>query len=177
MDVAALAIAILALVLSLMALPTVFQMWWGAPDIRVDFDVDHRNGTKYLKIGIRNEPVRSRVLRKLGVTRQAVPITAAYRIYEVGSNRIVVDTVLAEIASPDGSHSQMVNLPAPLPVGFVIIQHDADGVAAIDLRNELKTPMTHGRYRAEIEVLGSDQLATASREFTVGANVSETYWQ
>lgn len=81
MATASLVISIIALGLGVLALPTVFQMWFGRPHIAVEYVqpvVDEPITT--LRVALRNVRVSSRLLRKIGVVRSKAIIQGIYSI-------------------------------------------------------------------------------------------------
>src|SRR5271169_3673399 len=80
MDIAALIIASMALVFSIMALPTVFQMFFGKPNFRAEFGEFRDNGRRDLRFLIWNEPITNSLLKMLGVIRTPAEVTAEFSV-------------------------------------------------------------------------------------------------
>ncbi len=74
-------------VLAAMALPTALQMFFGRPKVSVEFKSPVIDGVIVLQCHILNRPVKNRLLRSLGVTRQSTHMNASISVYEHGTNR------------------------------------------------------------------------------------------
>jgi hypothetical protein len=101
----ALAISIVALLLALVALPPTFQMFFGRPCLRTRFTEQITADGKLLLSEISNAAVRSKVLRSIGVRRESATVFADFRVREVGTEKIIVDTtrtLLSDIAANGG---------------------------------------------------------------------------
>lgn len=105
----------IALVLGLVALPTVVQMIWGHPQIVLGFDVRELLDGRILQCNIWNSPILNRWLRRLCVRRMtAEDIVAHFTIKEVGTDRIVYPGIVPELITYAGSSAQRVSLPGLL---------------------------------------------------------------
>src|SRR5215210_4585270 len=64
-------LSIIALVVGFVTLPSVFQMFWGGPDIKLEFkhDDEFERGIRWLRCEIYNRPIENKVLRVLRVRR------------------------------------------------------------------------------------------------------------
>ncbi len=71
----ALIVAIIALVVAVMALPTVFQMIWGKPKLKIDYD--NMNGYR-LWIKLQNVPITNKFLAAMGVNRNSLDIRSIW---------------------------------------------------------------------------------------------------
>jgi hypothetical protein len=181
MDVAALAISIFALAVAIVALPTVFQMFWGGPQVRFDFtEIDGSDGRR-LDCQISSAPIESRILRRLGVRREPAIISAQFRICEAGSNHIMLDTAqasLIDVAEWRGQGSFRATITDHLPVSFLCAFHGDDGGRAIaaDPLTRASTALPPGRYRVDIDVTCGQRLFSHRQEMTVGERPIFTYW-
>jgi hypothetical protein len=63
---------VLAGVAIAMATPSIFQMFWGCACIDTEFEVSATGEERSLLIFLKNPPVKSRILRILGVKRETV---------------------------------------------------------------------------------------------------------
>jgi len=180
MGIAALVISIIALILSVMALPTVFQMFWGRPKLAADFWGLEGSAGKRFTCNITNAPVRGRILRRLGVRREPAVIFADFQVCEAGTNRILLDMTrvpLIDLAGDANEGSLRATLGDHMPVAFVCIVHPTEGDAyAVNVHRNMKTVLPPGRYRVNVDVICGDRVFKASREITVGTRLSQTYW-
>jgi hypothetical protein len=70
-------------------------MFFGRPRIRTQFTEQIRADGKRLVCEIANLPVQSRLLRLIGVRRDATTIFADFQVREVGTNKIMVNMTRA----------------------------------------------------------------------------------
>jgi hypothetical protein len=75
-------LSVVASVIGLVTLPTAFQMFWGRPKIELTFHETRTDGYALMRCYISNEPINSRVIRKLGVSRTVTNVTADFEIFE-----------------------------------------------------------------------------------------------
>jgi hypothetical protein len=180
MELAALIIAILALGLGAMALPTVFQMFWGRPDIRAEFVETIDEHGKRLTCYLVNRPVGV-FLSKLGVRRDAGSVFADFVVREVGNDRVAVDTTRALIrdvsAWEAGEGALRAAVHSPFPVGFPILFHRFGHEAVvIDLLHNTRVTIAPGRYCVAVAVSEGNTLREFRHEFSVGVTTEQTYW-
>ena len=93
-----------ALVVAVMALPTVAQMIWGKPHVRVEFIIPYslnkRNPERYLECRLTNPPVNSCLLRILGVYRRtAENVGARFHIEDAITHKRIATNVTANIGA------------------------------------------------------------------------------
>ena len=102
----ALIISICALVVAVMAPPTVFQMLYGKPKIKVNFGGEGQ----LIQCEIQNTPITNVILRKMGVTRAPIQdLSVTYWITQIGS-QIAIDTRIG-VLSYYGNVSEHIMLP------------------------------------------------------------------
>jgi hypothetical protein len=182
MEVAALVIGIIALLVSLVTLPSAFQMFWGGPKLYFDFLELDGSDVKRLYCSISSVPIQNRTLQRLGVRRESAVVSAKFRICEAGSNRIVLDTAQAKlvaVGNPEDRGSIVTTVHDPLfGVTFDCAFHDndRDHAVAIDPFKKTVATLLPGRYRVDIDVLCGHKLFSRWREMTVGTRPDHTYW-
>jgi hypothetical protein len=122
--------------LIVMAAPPLLQMIYGRP--RLEFDCQEFTGTdgKQLIIRIKNQ-VTNRLLRKLGVEREAGDILAYFDIQEQGTNRFVKKDVSALLQCAPLREAGILtrSLPA-FSVGLVVVHAKDDTTWIIDAKGE-----------------------------------------
>jgi hypothetical protein len=181
MELAALIVASIALIFSGMALPTVFQMFWGGPQLRFGFnEIDGTEGRR-LYCDISTAPVENWVLKRLGVRREPAIITAQFRICEAGSNFVMQDTAqtrLFDIAGSGDEGSFRATVTDHFGVNFLCAFHgnDSDQAITIDPLRKSSAALPPGRYRIDIDVACGDRSFSQSREMTVGKRSIFTCW-
>lgn len=177
-----LAISVIAFVLAIMTLPTAFQMWWGRPEIKIRFVKADRSNMVALQCYIENEPIRSKLLRMLGVHRDSADIAADLTVRETPNGRqIVHKRPLLNIEQ--GEPTLRVTLAARLPAIFAVAYQMrdnqqaaifSDGGDRIDTGNEIL--LVPGVYEAEVHVLLQDANVVSKKTFQIGRNSEGTYW-
>ena len=181
MEIAALVVGSIAILMSGMALPAAFQMFWGGPLVRFGFsEYDAPEGRRLL-CEISSVPIRNRLLQKCGVRREPAIISARFRIYEAGGNHVAVDTTqaqLVEYGDSGNKGSLRATVVDNFGVNFVCVMHlkDNNHANAVDLFKEIAPTLARGRYRVDIEVVCGHKVFSRSREMTVGVRLAQTYW-
>ena len=181
MEITALVVGVIAILMSGVALPAAFQMFWGGPLVRFGFsEYDGPEGRRLL-CEISSVPVQNRFLQKCGVRREPAIISARFRIYEAGSNRVVLDTTqarLVDYGDEDNKGSIRATVVDNFGVSFVCAMHTKDNnhANAIDLFKEIAPDLAPGRYRVDIDVICGHKTFSHSREMTVGVRPIHTYW-
>ena len=175
---------VLAGVALAMATPSIFQMFWGRAVVELQFEVYPENSDRALVIYFKNPPVKSRILRMMGVKREvAQSLTAEMRISEVGSKTIIVPIRQARIYSDDDSSdlgNNRIVLPPTYSVGAsIMVAHwDNQQKKAIippDRRRQ-PLPLGEGYYRADIIIIVDGDPRIISRQFVVGKDADDLIW-
>ena len=181
MELAALIVSTVALLFSVMALPTVFQMFWGGPQLRFGFtEIDGADGRR-LYCDISSTPVENWALRRLGVRRETAIITAQFRICEAGSNFVMQDTAqtrLFDIAGSSDEGSFRATVTDHFGVNFpcAFHGHNSEQALTIDPLKKSSTALPPGRYRVDMSVACGDRSFSQSREMTVAKRSIFTCW-
>ncbi len=165
MALAAFIISILALVVALMAFPTVLQVFWGKPKLIIDFGVQEVKGGKVLQGELYNQPIRSKLLQILGIRRMvADDIVVSFSIKN-GSNAIA--EIIPSLISHAGiSPAQRISLPPsifPSQFGIAIVE-DAEGLVRVFEQDKI---LGLGLYRVFVEATVECKTITAQRDFKV----------
>jgi hypothetical protein len=182
MVVAAFTISVIALVLAMIALPPVFQMVWGRPNVDVIFSdsKDESNQRKYLHCQIVNLPLENRLLQKLGVYRRPIDdVHAFFSVEDIKTHKIVVIDIMASIYTTQNAEQMIsVSLPAStIPALINLVEARNDGytntIAHYEAKN-IKLPV--GEYRAFIRVKTSEKEREFRRNFFVGNKQEDLHW-
>jgi len=102
MILAALLVSIIALALAIVALPTVFQMFFGRPQLRIVFEETDIDIGRRLECRIYNVAVQNRILKLIGVRRDQAVISTTFCVREAGSNVVLFDTARAYLIDIGG---------------------------------------------------------------------------
>ena len=115
-------IAVAAVVLGLMALPTVFQMIWGRPKIGFRFEEFTQQGKRVLGCRLFNKPVTNPLLVFFRVRRESAHVSGAFTVCDAATSERVASVTQPIIVSHRG-RSREAELPAsPITsanIGFV----------------------------------------------------------
>lgn len=167
-----------------MATPNIFQMFWGRPLVRAQFERYVEDGERALLIFLNNPPVQKRLLRILGVKRETVQgLTAEFRISEVANGKVIVPIRHANIYSDDDTSDigrSRVILPPTYSVAASIIIAKWDisknkvVIPSDRLRKELQ--IDAGYYQADIILFVDGDPQHISRRFVVGGKADDLIW-
>jgi len=175
---------VLAGVALAMATPIIFQMLWGRCVVETQFEVYPENSKRVLVIFFRNPPVKSRILKILGVKRETVQsLTVEMRISEVGSNTIKVPIRQARIYSDDDPSdlgNNRIVLPPTYSVSSSVMVAQWDDLQKKAIippdRRRQPLPLDEGCYRADIIIIVDGYPKIVSRQFVVGKNADDLIW-
>ncbi len=167
-----------------MATPSIFQMFWGRACVETEFEVSAKGSGRSLLIFLKNPPVKSRVLKILGVKRETVQsLTAEIRISEFGSKKIIVPIRHARLFSDDDSPdkgSNRIVLPPTYSVAasIMIAMWDNKNKGVIILGDRLRQSLLlgEGYYYAQIIIFVDGDPREISRQFVVGKNADALIW-
>jgi hypothetical protein len=179
MEFAALILGIIALIFSVMALPTVFQMFWGRPCVRIEFS--SFESPKKLFCELHSVPITNRFLWRLGVRRESAIVSADFTIFEDGTNRVILDTARARLFDPADSDARG-SLRAALgdePLFFVCLTHvdnNRPAVAMGSLPGQGPVSIPTGRYLVGVRVNCGGTYFSQHRLVTIGTAPVYTGW-
>lgn len=167
-----------------MAAPTIFQMVWGRPLVRVRFDRGVEDGERLLPMYLENPPVKNRLIKRLGVRRQTVQsLTAQFQISEVGSRRIIVPIHQARIYAdddPTDAGRPRIALPPTFSVAacILLVRWDAQNNKAVIPEDRLRqpVPLEPGYYLANIVLLVDGEPQHFQHRFVVGRSADDLNW-
>lgn len=167
-----------------MAMPSLFQMFWGRACVKTEFEISAHNNERSLVIFLQNPPVKNRVLRMLGVKREGVQsLTAELRISEFGSKRVIVPIRHLRLFSDEDisdKGSNRIMLPPTYSVGasIVIAMWDNSNKGAVILGDRLRQPLLlrEGYYYAQIILIMDGEPTEILRQFVVGKNADDLIW-
>ena len=183
MSLYAFIISIFALVVAIMALPTLFQMIWGRPDIELIFweSIDERAQRKYLRCRIVNRPIKNCLLQKIGVYRRpSDDVHVLFSVRDTKTSKMVVTGIHAAIYTTQiGKLMPSVSLPAstiPAMINLVEAKDDAytKTIAPYEAKN-IQLPV--GEYCAIIRIRTSEKEKEYHRNFYVGNKQQDLRWE
>lgn len=83
-----------ALLLAMLAVPTVLHTFFGAAAIRVKFEIFDQQHLRALRCSILNPPIENKFLRRVGVRRESATVLVAFQVMEGGTDKTIVDQVV-----------------------------------------------------------------------------------
>lgn len=169
-------LGILGFGLASMAIPTVLQMFFGRPQISIEFKEADFPETRALQCHIENEPIRSRVLRSLGVFRQSTHITVSISLYEQGTEKIIFKHAPLEINCGQGNGIQIGELTSAWPVITApFVQRRDSTFAYLNSKKQIDIPP--GYYFVKLMVVAENkQCIIKERKIHMGNHATELYW-
>ena len=177
----AIVVAFAALALAVAALPTVLQMWFGKPSISVEFEKVGISLGVALKCNIINNPVKSRLLKRIGVRRQeARDLGGRVTIRESGGKKYVESMRLVFSYLKDEGEMR-INLHPGNPTFVLIAYHKwKDGKPMLSSNGEDgndNLELEPGEYDCELSLeWGQDRFET-TRTFLISSDHHKTGWR
>jgi hypothetical protein len=166
-----------------MATPSLLQMFWGRANVETEFEEYSEKLERCLLVFFKNSPVKSRLLRILGVKRETVQsLTAEIRISESGSNKIIVPIRQSRIYSDDNTESgnNRIVLPPTHSMGAnIVVAHWDNQLKKAIIppdRRRKPLPLGEGSYRADILMIIDGEPRIISRLFIVGKDMDGLMW-
>ncbi len=169
-------IGIAGFVLAVMALPSVFQMMFGKPDLFVEFKSAELEEVKVLQCLISNRPINSRMLRWLGVSRQSTHLTASISIYERGTKKPIREHAKLLINQGGEKSVEIGEITSAWPV--VVAPFSQKPGAPVYLNDDFDLlQISPGYYTVELALIGENrQIVLAESGVRIGAKMNELYW-
>jgi hypothetical protein len=162
-------VGLVALVLGLIALPTVFQMFGGAAKADIDFNIDPR----FLSCSL-SQPLVVRWLRWLKIRRPAVDVTVGFWIERVDTGETVASTPFAQLRDMNGNKGKQLILSASIlpSLRCFILGHELqyEGRPFI-VADDDKTRLELDTYEVKVIVIHSGvAIDTETCRFVLTAN-------
>jgi hypothetical protein len=173
----ALFVGIIALVVGIMAIPTILQMFFGRP--RLTFEADEFTGPegRILTIAIKNQPVKNRFLRFVGVEREAGDLIAFFDVQELGTGRILARSIKGHLnCAPLHTKGMTARALPNFTVGLVVISTREGHASIVDARPERIAPIAPGHYVAHIAIVRGQDTYRIDQNFRIAALDHETIW-
>jgi hypothetical protein len=167
-------IALIALGVAVVALPPVFQMFWGRPQVEVEFKVDDQGN---LLCDIYNRPVSNSFLVWLRVRRETACITVGILIQNANTKEVVLHATIPSVIIGDQAMSlDRINLPpSHSTLSTMIVQISGRGAGTYN-SNGLWIHLPAETYRMEMTVIDGEKRMEKQRNFVVTAEPKNSYW-
>jgi hypothetical protein len=172
-----LGLAVAAIVL---ALPPIFQMFFGRPKLVVTFETAPVKQGIQLRCNIQNLAI-SKWLQRIGSYRAPTNISAIYEIFEFGTNKQILGVTRPKLYFQGKTVGRNLELGFSIePAVFNIVVHydnKEPPIALTDDPSNIGVPLLPGRYYSKVNVISShQQLKAISHEFIVGKSPDQTGW-
>jgi len=161
----------------LMAIQPFLHTIWGRPRISFIFHVEDMEKQCYYGCEIHNDPIKNKLLRKLGIRRDlAQDVAATFEIREKGTNKLICPRTPALIKTSQGVGGFRVSLPASFfPATFAIVFIDKANKTVQIMRDD-KIVMTMGDYTATIQVVVGEDRFVGKCNFVIDSKHPFVYW-
>jgi len=169
MEIASFVIGIIALVIGLVTLPTAFQMWWGQPKFQIKFDKSLEDNGLTLLFAVHNLPIKSALLRFLGVVRVAPAIGATYTISEFGTNKIIASHKRVKLQTDIDDAKYTVRLESVLPGVATFLMYVNGHPRLFDYHNDEIISIEPGEYVIRASIIYIDTLYEKSARIHLDA--------
>ena len=180
METASFVIGVVALLVGVLAIPTILQMYFGRP--RLTFEADDFTGpdARILLIKIQNEPVKSKLLLLLGIEREPGGLLAFVSVQKLGTNEILVRAAPGLLnCTPLRSLGLSARALPGFVVGLAVISTRKGTAHIVDARagdTDDGIPIAPGAYMANIAIVRGQRTYNIKQTFTVGAEDHRTFW-
>ena len=160
--------------LAVVALIPVSQMFWGRPQVEVEFTRDDQGN---LFCDIYNRPVSNRLLIWLRVRRETASITVGILVQNANTKEVVLSTTIPSVIIRDQVESldRMDLPPSNSPLSTMIVQNTGLEAGIYD-SNGRRIPLPVATYRMEMTVMAGEKNAEEQRNFVVTVEPRNTYW-
>jgi len=168
----------------IMASPSIFQMLWGKPLVKTEFEKAVEEDKRCLLVHLQNPPVKNKILQKIGIRRETVQsLTIQFRISEFGSHKIIDPIRHAKIYTdedPDNVGRYRIALPPTFSVcaSFMVIlwntQTNRAFVPPDRLRQSLE--ISPGYYQIDIILTVDGKPMHILRQFKIGSRADDLIW-
>ena len=170
-------LGIAALVVAAMALPTVFQMFWGRPNITFLFTRQESERDTLLLVHLCNYPIGNRFLSGIGVRREDAHFHVRLTVKDSVGNQ-VLDYMEPPPSSGNPFEQNLFHLHAgPSPKTLEIL--GANGQCAriyYEERAEGYKELSAGSYSLRLDVWVGEKIFFEERIFVVTEDSIKSYW-
>ena len=178
-------VSIIALVVALMALPTVFQMIWGRPKIFIQFTdtaLSHIPSVRVLWCELTNPPMINPLLKRFFIRRMpAEDVVVHYSIRDTPANNLVFEAApyIAEYPQALASSRRIRLTASGTPYTFRIVTVDTGkGEVFAIPKDDEKLPICSGIYSVLVEAtVDGDKFYQATRRFVVRDTYPYVHWE
>jgi hypothetical protein len=177
-EIASFVISLVALGIGLLSLPTIFQMYWGAPIITLETNKSHKEDWHVLRIYVQQPMVENKLMRRLGVLRQPTDVTVRYEVIENPTGRLVLESQFPKLKT-DKEYGRLVTLSGFFPAIFSVATKNGSEAFLIshDDENGNNIPLDAGRYNVVITAIyAMHKKKEKAFSFTVSRDCSYFAW-
>ncbi len=176
LTIVSLVIGVIALVVSLVTLPSAFQMWWGRAKPKSEFRDNRQDNACVLLCEILNAPIRSGFLHSIGVKRDALIFQCFCSISEIGTNKIVVrDQRL--LITYGKNHAEYIGTIYPGTPAYVGIIKCSDLGNYVITDDDEKINIPQGEYKIKLTLVYDSVRAEKEWGIHLDKNFRTSNWR
>lgn len=160
-----------------MAVPSAMQMTYGRSLITLRFGIEDKEKACFYHCEVYNMPIKNRLLRKLGVRKEAAQdVVAMFEIRERVTGRCQCPLTVTILKTQSGVGAERISLPASLfPAIFAIIYVDKN-TNEVSVMREPKSLLPVGEYTAEVKVVEGQDTHIVRCNFVIADKYPFVYW-
>jgi len=170
-------IGVVASVIAILAIP---DLIYRKPKIDAIFDIDDREGERYLTCKIWNKPITKGLPKWLSVERHSAQVSALFRIEVKGTGEpIIIANKLVQIKTQEGKESkQIITLKAGfIPASFFIIEVNKAGKSVCAPNDTCMQLLKPNEYTVKVEIYwDAMKPKKLQRNCIVTNNYPFAYW-
>lgn len=176
MEFAGLIVAFVALLLAVVALPPVFQMYFGRPKLVVGTDAFTGSEGRALLITIKNRPT-GRLLKIIGVKRETGDVRAHFDILKLGSNEVISAANSGQMHNALTRENGLVVRAIPGFTTGCTVVHFRNGVASIiNARETQFKVLPEGHFIVSAQIICGEQIYRLAKVMAIGQEAHKTFW-
>jgi hypothetical protein len=170
-------LSIIAFGLAILAMPTVLQMFCGRPKISIKLKTAHTTAHKVLQFWVENEPIKSKFLKFVKVTRDPAYVVCSLCIYEEGTGKVIFEHTKAKINVEQGEPTLQALVTPSFPGIGVAVYMNLQTKETFFRHDDEWLPIEKGHYKIEILVTSAGEgVAEVTGKAYIGPNVERFFW-
>jgi hypothetical protein len=160
-----------------MAVSPFCQMIWGRPKLAIKFVEFTGTEGKDLICSIVNIPIKNKILKWIGVRREAGDLYVSFDIIEEGSNRLLFGSIPGVINDAAARKLALVSRARPnFPSVVSVILCRNSKTIVHDPRGPKLIAINPGYYRARVLIACDDDSQIADKSMKIDNDMVKTNW-
>jgi hypothetical protein len=152
-------------------------MIWGGPKLTIEFVKYTGDDGKDLICSIFNEPIKSRILRSIGVRRETGDLNASFDVFEEGSLRLLLRGITGLLLDATARTQGLVVRSRPhFHSGFPVILCREAKTFVHKPREENLIEIAPGHYRARVLIVCDDKSRVVEKGIQLDPNPVKSTW-